>query len=1038
MASFSKRIKFLFTPIDPSVLAVFRILFGLCIMAHIFIFSSPESIEKQYIQPEFFFSFPLFDYLHLPVLQDYQFYIAFVLIGLSGLLICLGLFYRFALITFLICFGYVFLLEKIHYNNHYYLMLLMAFLLLWMPAHQSWSLDSLRKPRPPCSRYWHIFLLRMQICIVYFFAGIVKTNPDWLEGNIFRAWVEHGLHLGRITRWPVVGPLFQQDWVIYGMTYGSTIFDLSIGYFLWNKKTRFWAFVLAAVFHIANQIFFGFGIFHIFMLCALVLFLDPDEPFRALEYFQKRRLKKDREEQITGVPGEVQTEQPFKQKCVAAFIFVYLFIQVLVPLRHWFYPGDVNWTKEGHHFSWRLISGIEVMRGELMVSSKKHDVALTQPLPPVEFSPDMILQHVHHYNNILKERGIDDAVIRAHVESALNGRDFALLIDPSVDLTKEKYPYFGHADWILPLPQNDLISLEIVSISDTTVHTTTYVTGGNEIIYADALWWLKFYIVWPAGILCVLFFLLLKSPRGDSFLFRVNQFLEGINRIQCSSMLWIISFVSITLLRDFLENYHSHRYMVIPLDLHYEFSLFWFALYLILVIFLVTVSGQDVKKVSKVVVIGWTITFLPPLIDTLLGVGVNNLEIERMAYVFRYAWANYLSFFSFSDKFGATTGIKLEIAVVSIVTGLSVLAMTRRWLRAVLAMFGVYTICFAFMALPAIVYDVFLYDMKYPDDYSAVFTVMLLGSLAVYAGLLGKNNLINFAQDVRSILSFRSFRIDRPSMRALMHNIRPERLCHYWLLVLVGYALGIPYSQLNGNDFKFGALAAGLASMAFAWMFAVGVNDLYDVQLDKISNVKRPLVSGQISKENYKVYTFIFFILACLFAFGAGYECVEIIIYFMLGYSFIYSAPPFRLKRFLLVPNILIGLCSVLAVFLGTAMVQGTKTFDVIPQNIVYFIFIVFTFASTLKDLKDQQADRCYNVCTLPVLLGDLKARVMIGILIACCFLFLPIIFDQPQMMWPSVIWAVLALVFTIKKTEIWVFFLWFGYAILFLTKILS
>ena len=33
---------------------------------------------------------------------------------------------------------------------------------------------------------------------------------------------------------------------------------------------------------------------------------------------------------------------------------IYVAFQLLVPLRHWLYPGDVNWTDEGHRFSWRM------------------------------------------------------------------------------------------------------------------------------------------------------------------------------------------------------------------------------------------------------------------------------------------------------------------------------------------------------------------------------------------------------------------------------------------------------------------------------------------------------------------------------------------------------------------------------------------------------------------------------------------------------------------------------------------------------------
>lgn len=52
--------------------------------------------------------------------------------------ITLGLFYRFAAITFTITYWYIFLLDKTSWNNHSYLYGLIGFQLIFADAHHYW------------------------------------------------------------------------------------------------------------------------------------------------------------------------------------------------------------------------------------------------------------------------------------------------------------------------------------------------------------------------------------------------------------------------------------------------------------------------------------------------------------------------------------------------------------------------------------------------------------------------------------------------------------------------------------------------------------------------------------------------------------------------------------------------------------------------------------------------------------------------------------------------------------------------------------
>lgn len=43
-------------------------------------------------------------------------------------------------------FTYVFLLDRAQYLNHFYLICLSSFLMIWLPAHRACSLDALLQP----------------------------------------------------------------------------------------------------------------------------------------------------------------------------------------------------------------------------------------------------------------------------------------------------------------------------------------------------------------------------------------------------------------------------------------------------------------------------------------------------------------------------------------------------------------------------------------------------------------------------------------------------------------------------------------------------------------------------------------------------------------------------------------------------------------------------------------------------------------------------------------------------------------------------
>jgi vitamin K-dependent gamma-carboxylase len=437
-----------FAPVDIAALVWFRIAFGFLMIVEVQRFFANGWITRYFTEPGFLFKYYGFGWVH--PLPDEGMKALFLGLGMLGFCIMAGFFYRVAAALFFLGFTYVFLLEQARYLNHFYLVCLYAFLIIFVPAHRAFSLDVLRRPslRSATAPAWSLWLLRAQICVVFFFGGVAKLNPDWLAGEPMRMW------LAKRVDFPVVGPYLVQDWAPWFFSYGGLAFDLLIVPFLLWRRTRWWAFIPVAIFNLINAWIFQIGIFPWLALGAIVLLFAPKlpHPVRALWT------------PVSPAPPEPPVSSS-RRTLIVALVGAYLAFQFLVPLRHWLYAGDVMWTEEGHRFSWRM----KLRDKEAKLALYAHDpdagrtwrVTMANYITRPQYDeasgrPDMILQLAHHVADDFRKIGHTHVQIRARVTVSLNGRTEQLFLDPDVDLAAIPRD-LGHATWIkdLLIPLSD-------------------------------------------------------------------------------------------------------------------------------------------------------------------------------------------------------------------------------------------------------------------------------------------------------------------------------------------------------------------------------------------------------------------------------------------------------------------------------------------------------------------------------------------------------------------------------------------------------
>jgi len=484
----------------------------------------------------------------------------------------------------------------------------------------------------------------------------------------------------------------------------------------------------------------------------------------------------------------------------------------------------------------------------------------------------------------------------------------------------------------------------------------------------------------------------LKYSWIDKELDQFGAFLNRIDHDRTSALLWAIGFFSLTQVRDFLENFVEQSEMIISFPMKIDYCVWMFGLYFWMVIYLRAITKESIIRISKWVLICWFLIYIAPIVDPFVYWG-HHFE---MRYVLLNPIKNFITFYGYCEYgFGATIGIKIEITLVCLAAGLFVATKTRSALKTIISMFVFYTLSYVFMAFPAIINPVMSnfipnFYLNYPSQFNYFFGSLAGIGLIIYLCMFGKIRVEKFFKDLLSVLHFREFKLNFQILLALLKNIRPFRLIHYNLMALAGLLVALHYSKGGQQEISTLNIIFLHLSISFSWLFSVGINDLYDIPIDQISNKQRPLIKGSLSIENYKIFTFFALCLSLLFSSLLGYRVASVIFYFTVTYSFLYSAPPFRLKQFIIIPNLLIGLCNLIIFLSGMTLVYGILGFWHLPKDRAFFIFIAFSILSLVKDLKDEKGDARLGVMTLPTLLGIDQAKWVIGGLVAFVFLLIP------------------------------------------------
>ncbi|RNC91981.1 MAG: HTTM domain-containing protein [Allomuricauda sp.] len=430
---------FLFKKIDNVQLLVFRVFYGVLVCCECFGAIGTGWVRRTLVEPKFTFSFIGFEWLQ--PLPGNGMYIYFLVMGLMGILITLGYKYRFSAFTFAVMWTGVYLMQKTAYNNHYYLLMLLAYIMAFLPAHKNLSLEAhLNKSIRSDWMYNYVrWLIILQLFIVYTYASVAKLYSDWFDYSVIEV-----LLRGKKDYF-LIGELLQEKWIHKMVAVFGILFDLLVVPALLWKPTRKIAFGASIFFHLFNSYVFRIGIFPYLSLAFIVFFFEP-QTIRNI-FLKRKQVEIPKEE-----------HRPKNQQWLLGVLGIYFVIQLLLPLRHHTFPDNVLWTEEGHRLSWRMMLrsrngsiAVEVVdkATQQRTAIKLDDYLTKKQQRKVACYPDFTWQFAQY---LKREYAKNGQTIEVYVRNRVrvNQGAFHEFIDPKVDLANVPWKHFSHNEWIRP------------------------------------------------------------------------------------------------------------------------------------------------------------------------------------------------------------------------------------------------------------------------------------------------------------------------------------------------------------------------------------------------------------------------------------------------------------------------------------------------------------------------------------------------------------------------------------------------------------
>jgi len=443
----------------------------------------------------------------------------------------------------------------------------------------------------------------------------------------------------------------------------------------------------------------------------------------------------------------------------------------------------------------------------------------------------------------------------------------------------------------------------------------------------------------------------------------LEHIIEKIDNLRIKPLFLILAFSLSISLREILEQWFFEESFSIYQFMHH----FYFYSILMAGILVISYVGRiAIQKVTKIASLGLFLIVLPPLIDRFVfGRAVPYEYILPKNLIEQFS-----SMFLFSPHAGK--GILIELGAILILSGIYVWIKSRSLLRSILCCLALYILMGLaatpriFLPIPDLSESVFFHSRHLIYFFYLFLLTLLWGILFLY-------------------------RIHPRFPSALLKEILSFRTLHAILMVNVGLYFNPALKFQYFPDILYIFVATAL--MALLWLNAVLINNVYDLAIDKITNLDRPLVRNAVRPNLYLGLSAVLSVLIPLTSLVLG-VLPSIIALLSILSALAYSAPPLRLRRYIF-STIFIGWGSLLAFSYGFFCHSDLNTIF-LPRNIWQIgalIFVVFSIGPLTTDMKDYEGDRDQGVRSIFSVYGLEKGLKIVAVFLGLSLLMPLILF---------------------------------------------
>ena len=426
---------------------------------------------------------------------------------------------------------------------------------------------------------------------------------------------------------------------------------------------------------------------------------------------------------------------------------------------------------------------------------------------------------------------------------------------------------------------------------------------------------------------------------------------------------------------------------------------FYFAAYLMGVVVLKFFSKEKLMKVANLSAWGFAIILLPPFLDKF----VFHTSTYRYVASVQQFIEGYTSFFLRLGDVGGY-GLFVEIMTILILSSTYVF-IKRRSIPVALANFFVLYTLILIIGTPRL--DPIL-AMWSPESEN----IVVPGHARVAGGLLQPVFFLHFLI-ICIILALIAGELSKKGFAfRFLKTVRLPQVAHGILMVIIGIIVAghLDINLMNLADpsqtGNIGMAGLSMFLVVFMWVYTAIINDIYDIEIDRVTNRDRIIASGLLTEKQALHIAIICAVISVWLAIMLSVYALALALV-ALAMGTIYSVPPIRFRNTVF-STTFIGIGSAIAYFIGYMTPRyiqiGTmppfEFVKILPSAITpegigigILIAILLSIGPLVTDLKDYESEKKLGIRSIYTIYGKDKGVTIVSILLFISFISLIILF---------------------------------------------